>query len=102
AATFGNPDSAGVPEGMVATTATLPYNDIPALKALFQTRGKDIAAVIVEPVAGNMGCVPPQAGFLEAIIEQADAHGALAVFDEVMTGSRLARGGAQERFRLRP
>jgi glutamate-1-semialdehyde 2,1-aminomutase len=102
AATFGNPDSAGVPEGMVSTTATLPYNDIAALKSLFQARGKDIAAVIVEPVAGNMGCVPPVAGFLEAIIEQADAHGALAVFDEVMTGSRLARGGAQERYRLKP
>jgi glutamate-1-semialdehyde 2,1-aminomutase len=102
AATFGNPDSAGVPEGMVATTATLPYNDIGALKALFQARGKDIAAVIVEPVAGNMGCVPPVPGFLEAIIEQSEAHGALAIFDEVMTGSRLARGGAQERYRLRP
>jgi glutamate-1-semialdehyde 2,1-aminomutase len=102
AATFGNPDSAGVPEGMVATTATLPYNDIAALKTLFQTRGKDIAAVIVEPVAGNMGCVPPQPGFLEAIVEECEAHGALAVFDEVMTGSRLARGGAQERYRLRP
>lgn len=102
AATFGNPDSAGVPEGMVATTATLPYNDLAALEALFQARGKDIAAVIVEPVAGNMGCVAPKPGFLEAIIALSDAHGALAVFDEVMTGSRLARGGAQERFRLKP
>jgi glutamate-1-semialdehyde 2,1-aminomutase len=102
AATFGNPDSAGVPEGMVATTATLPYNDVAALKALFQARGKDIAAVIVEPVAGNMGCVPPLPGFLEGIVEQCEAHGALAIFDEVMTGSRLARGGAQERYRLRP
>jgi glutamate-1-semialdehyde 2,1-aminomutase len=102
AATFGNPDSAGVPEGMVATTATLPYNDTAALKGLFEARGKDIAAVIVEPVAGNMGCVPPLPGFLEAIVEQSEAHGALAVFDEVMTGSRLARGGAQERYRLRP
>jgi glutamate-1-semialdehyde 2,1-aminomutase len=102
AATFGNPDSAGVPEGMVATTATLPYNDVAALKALFRTRGKDIAAVIVEPVAGNMGCVPPLPGFLQAILDQAEAHGALVVFDEVMTGSRLARGGAQERYGLRP
>jgi len=102
AATFGNPDSAGVPEGMVATTATLPYNDISALKALFSARGRDIAAVIVEPVAGNMGCVPPVAGFLAAIIDECEAHGALAIFDEVMTGSRLARGGAQERYRLKP
>jgi glutamate-1-semialdehyde 2,1-aminomutase len=102
AATFGNPDSAGVPEGMVATTATLPYNDVAALRALFQARGREIAAVIVEPVAGNMGCVPPKPGFLEAIVAESDAHGALAIFDEVMTGSRLARGGAQERFRLRP
>jgi glutamate-1-semialdehyde 2,1-aminomutase len=102
AATFGNPDSAGVPEGMVATTATLPYNDVAALKALFQARGKDIAAMIVEPVAGNMGCVPPLPGFLAAIVEQCEVHGALAIFDEVMTGSRLARGGAQELYRLRP
>ncbi len=102
AATFGNPDSAGVPEGMVATTASLPYNDVAALRALFSARGRDIAAVIVEPVAGNMGCVPPAAGFLSAIIEQCDAHGALTIFDEVMTGSRLARGGAQELYGLRP
>jgi glutamate-1-semialdehyde 2,1-aminomutase len=102
AATFGNPDSAGVPEGMVTTTATLPYNDIAALRALFDSRGRDIAAVIVEPVAGNMGCVAPVPGFLAAIIELAEANGALAIFDEVMTGSRLARGGAQERFGLRP
>ena len=102
AATFGNPDSAGVPEGMVATTATLPYNDISALKALFSARGRDVAAVIVEPVAGNMGCVPPVPGFLAAIIDECEAHGALAIFDEVMTGSRLARGGAQERYGLKP
>ncbi|HWP08789.1 MAG TPA: glutamate-1-semialdehyde 2,1-aminomutase [Polyangiaceae bacterium] len=102
AATFGNPDSAGVPEGMVATTATLAYNDVPGLKALFSSRGKDIAAVIVEPVAGNMGCVPPAPGFLASIIELCEAHGALAIFDEVMTGSRLARGGAQELYGLKP
>ncbi|HEX5100210.1 MAG TPA: glutamate-1-semialdehyde 2,1-aminomutase [Polyangiaceae bacterium] len=102
AATFGNPDSAGVPEGMVATTATLAYNDVPGLKGLFSSRGKDIAAVIVEPVAGNMGCVPPAPGFLAAIIELCEAHGALAIFDEVMTGSRLARGGAQELYGLKP
>ena len=102
AATFGNPDSAGVPEGMVATTATLPYNDVPALRALFSARGSEIAAVIVEPVAGNMGCVPPAPGFLAAIIELCEAKGALAIFDEVMTGSRLARGGAQELYGLKP
>ncbi len=102
AATFGNPDSAGVPEGMVATTATLPYNDVPALKALFSARGRDIAAVIVEPVAGNMGCVPPAPGFLAGIIELCDANGALAIFDEVMTGSRLSRSGAQGLYGLRP
>jgi glutamate-1-semialdehyde 2,1-aminomutase len=102
AATFGNPDSAGVPEGMVATTATLPYNDVAALKALFSARGRDIAAVIVEPVAGNMGCVPPAPGFLATIIELCEANGALAVFDEVMTGSRLSRGGAQGLYGLRP
>ena len=102
AATFGNPDSAGVPEGMVATTATLPYNDVPAMRALFAARGSEIAAVIVEPVAGNMGCVPPAPGFLAAIIELCEAKGALAIFDEVMTGSRLARGGAQELYGLKP
>jgi glutamate-1-semialdehyde 2,1-aminomutase len=87
---------------MVSTTATLPYNDPAALKALFSARGKEIAAVIVEPVAGNMGCIPPAPGFLAGIVELAEAHGALAVFDEVMTGSRLARGGAQQRFGLTP
>jgi len=102
AATFGNPDSAGVPEGMVATTATLPYNDSAALSALFKARGKDIAAVIVEPVAGNMGLVPPRPGFLKAIVAVAEDHGALAIFDEVMTGSRVARGGAQERYGVTP
>jgi glutamate-1-semialdehyde 2,1-aminomutase len=102
AATFGNPDSAGVPEGMVATTATLAYNDLDALRALFAARGKEIAAVIVEPVAGNMGLVPPRDGFLALIVSLCEAHGALAIFDEVMTGSRLARGGAQELYGLKP
>ena len=102
AATFGNPDSAGVPEGMVRTTATLPYNDSAALGALFRERGGEIAAVIVEPVAGNMGLVPPEPGFLESIVALSKEHGALAIFDEVMTGSRVARGGAQERYGLTP
>jgi glutamate-1-semialdehyde 2,1-aminomutase len=102
AATFGNPDSAGVPEGMVATTATLAYNDLDGLRALFAERGREIASVIVEPVAGNMGLVPPADGFLALIISLCETHGALAIFDEVMTGSRVARGGAQERFGLKP
>jgi glutamate-1-semialdehyde 2,1-aminomutase len=101
-ATFGVPDSAGVPEGTARTTLTLPFNDIEALRALFASRGAEIAAVIVEPVVGNMGCVPPVPGFLEAIIEQCKQHGALSIFDEVMTGCRLARGGAQERYGLTP
>jgi glutamate-1-semialdehyde 2,1-aminomutase len=102
AITFGHPDSAGVPEGMVATTATLPYNDVAALNALFEQRGSEIAAVIVEPVAGNMGCVAPAPGFLQGIVTLCQKHGALSVFDEVMTGSRVARGGAQERYGLKP
>jgi glutamate-1-semialdehyde 2,1-aminomutase len=87
---------------MVATTATLAYNDLDALRALFAARGKEIAAVIVEPVAGNMGLVPPRDGFLALIVSLCEAHGALAIFDEVMTGSRLARGGAQELYGLKP
>ncbi len=101
-ATFGVPDSAGVPEGTAKTTLTLPFNDEAALNALFAARGHEIAAVIVEPVVGNMGCVPPQPGFLAAIIDKCKENGALSIFDEVMTGCRLARGGAQELFGLRP
>lgn len=101
-ATFGVPDSGGVPEGTAKTTLTLPFNDIAALRDLFSKRGQEIAAVIVEPVVGNMGCVPPIPGFLEAIIEVCHSSGALSIFDEVMTGCRLALGGAQERFGLRP
>ena len=102
AATFGSPDSAGVPAATVASTVTSPYNDVTALRELFAREGQRIAAVIVEPVAGNMGCVPPVPGFLEAIVELCERHGAVSVFDEVMTGCRLAPGGAQERYRLRP
>ena len=102
AATFGVPDSAGVPTATAGATLTLPYNDTRALEELFSKRGKEIAAVIVEPVVGNMGCVPPEAGFLEGIIEQCKRHGAVSIFDEVMTGSRVARGGMQERAGVRP
>jgi glutamate-1-semialdehyde 2,1-aminomutase len=101
-ATFGAPDSGGVPEGIARTTLTLPFNDASALASLFAARGKEIAAVIVEPVVGNMGCVPPEPGYLEAIVRLCREHGAISVFDEVMTGCRLARGGAQERFGVSP
>lgn len=101
-ATFGNPDSAGVPSGVVANTASLPFNDESALRALFEREGGRIAAVIVEPVVGNMGLVPPQPGFLESIIELCRQHGAVSIFDEVMTGSRLSRAGAQGLFGMTP
>jgi len=102
AATFGSPDSAGVPAAVVASTATTPYNDTQALANLFARDGARIAAVIVEPVAGNMGCVPPEPGFLESVLDLCRHHGAVSVFDEVMTGSRLSAGGAQGLFGLRP
>ena len=102
AATFGVPDSAGVPASTAANTVTLPYNDPGALKALFAARGAEIAAVIVEPVVGNMGVVPPAPGYLQAIVEACRAHGAVSIFDEVMTGCRVARGGMQERAGVRP
>jgi glutamate-1-semialdehyde 2,1-aminomutase len=102
AATFGNPDSAGVPASAVATTATLGFNDRDALEQVFASQGDRIAAVIVEPVAGNMGCVPPEPQFLETLVALCSRHGALSIFDEVMTGCRLAPGGAQERYGIRP
>ncbi len=101
-ATFGTPDSAGVPEAMARGTLTLPYNDAAALAQLFAERGKDIAAVIVEPVVGNMGVVAPVAGFLEAIVDECHRAGAVSIFDEVMTGSRVALGGMQQRAGVRP
>jgi glutamate-1-semialdehyde 2,1-aminomutase len=102
AATLGVPDSAGVPARMAEGTLTLPFNDRAALASLFAKRGGEIAAVIVEPVVGNMGCVPPEPGFLEAIVDECRRAGSLSIFDEVMTGCRLAPGGAQELFGLRP
>lgn len=101
-ATFGVPDSGGVPEGTAKTTLTMPYNDVAALQKAFEGRGAEIACVIVEPVVGNMGCVPPEPGFLAAIVDLCKQHGAVSIFDEVMTGSRLARGGAQELYGLVP
>jgi glutamate-1-semialdehyde 2,1-aminomutase len=101
-ATLGLPDTAGVPSAFAATTLALPYNSISAVEAAFQKLGDKIAAVIVEPVAGNMGCVPPAPGFLEALRELCTKYGALLIFDEVMTGFRVALGGAQQRYRIRP
>jgi glutamate-1-semialdehyde 2,1-aminomutase len=101
-ATFGAPDSAGVPAATVQGTVTAPYNDADALRDLFAREGSRIAAVIVEPVAGNMGCVPPEPGFLQAIVSLCEQYGAVSIFDEVMTGSRLSRGGAQQRYGLKP
>ncbi|HMD48019.1 MAG TPA: glutamate-1-semialdehyde 2,1-aminomutase [Bryobacteraceae bacterium] len=101
-ATLGIADTAGVPESFAATTIALPYNSVEAVEAAFRERGGKIAAVIVEPVVGNMGCVPPAAGFLEALRRITEQHGALLIIDEVMTGFRLALGGAQERYGIKP
>jgi len=100
-ATLNLPDSAGVPEEFVRFTLTLPYNNLAAVEKVFVEREKEIAAVIVEPVAGNMGCVPPAKGFLEGLRALTEKHGALLIFDEVITGFRVAYGGAQERFGVR-
>lgn len=102
AATFGVPDSAGVPDALARLTVTLDYNDAQALCALFAEHGDDIAAVIVEPVSGNMGCVPPASGYLETIIECCRKYGAVSIFDEVMTGCRIGPSGAQGRWGLMP
>jgi len=102
ALTFGNPSSAGVPAETAAHTFVLDYNDSSQLKKLFAGKGKDIACVIVEPVAGNMNLVLPASGFLETLREECTRHGALLIFDEVMTGFRVALGGAQARYGIRP
>ncbi len=100
-ATLGLPDSPGVPVSLAQHTLTVPFNDPAALEAIF-LQHHDIAAVIIEPVVGNMGCVPPQPDFLEVCREVTSQHGALLIFDEVMTGFRLARGGAQQLYGIRP
>jgi len=102
ALTFGNPSSAGVPADTASHTLVLDYNDVPQIKALFEKRGAQIAGVIVEPVAGNMNLVLPQPGFLEALREECTRHGAVLILEEVMTGFRVALGGAQARFGIRP
>ena len=101
-ATFGVPDSPGVPKGVAENTITLPYNDIDAVKQLFDELGDTIACIIVEPVAGNMGCVPPVEGFLETLRDVTKAHGALLIFDEVMCGFRASSGGAQKLYNIKP
>lgn len=101
-ATLGLPDSPGVPKSTTAATLTAPYNDLEAVKALFVENPDDIAGVILEPVVGNAGFIVPDAGFLEGLRELTKEYGALLVFDEVMTGFRIAYGGAQEKFGITP
>ncbi|MFK2905726.1 glutamate-1-semialdehyde 2,1-aminomutase [Dyella ginsengisoli] len=102
ALTFGVPTSPGVPKQNADLTLTLPYNDLDAAKALFAEQGEQIAGLIIEPVAGNMNCILPREGYLQGLRELCDAHGALLIFDEVMTGFRVALGGAQAHYGVRP
>jgi glutamate-1-semialdehyde 2,1-aminomutase len=102
ALTFGNPDSAGVPKEFTAHTIVLPYNDAEAVREVFDANPDQIAGVIMEPVIGNAGLILPVDGFLQALRDITAGHGALLIFDEVMTGFRLSAGGAQERFGIRP
>src|ERR1700722_12518275 len=101
-ATLGLPDSPGVPKGFSDTTLTVPYNDIEAVEATFGAYKDKIAAVIVEPVCGNMGCIPPNGGFLEALRRITTAYESLLIFDEVMTGFRVHPGGAQHLYNIKP
>ncbi|MBA3563267.1 MAG: glutamate-1-semialdehyde 2,1-aminomutase [Gammaproteobacteria bacterium] len=102
ALTHGVPTSPGVPAAATADTLLLPFNDIDAVRARFAEVGGTIAAIIVEPVAGNMNCVPPVSGFLEGLREVCDDHGSLLIFDEIMTGFRVALGGAQAKYGVKP
>ncbi|HEX9203194.1 MAG TPA: glutamate-1-semialdehyde 2,1-aminomutase [Vicinamibacteria bacterium] len=101
-ATLGIPGSPGVPEGTVADTLVAPFNDVKAVEAVFAEHGRDLAAVIVEPVCGNMGCVAPREGYLEALREITKRAGTVLLFDEVMTGFRLSLGGAQKLYGITP
>lgn len=102
ALTHGQPDSAGVPSALAELTVALPFNDVTALRSVFMAEGSKIAAVIVEPVPANAGLYLPREGFLEVLRQQCSQYGAVLIFDEVMTGFRLARGGYQERCKLEP
>lgn len=102
ALTLGAPSSPGIPKAVTDDTLTLVYNDTTCLEHAFETHGDDIAAVIVEPVAGNMNCVPPTTAFLQALREHCDRHGSVLIFDEVMTGFRVALGGAQAHYGITP
>src|SRR5881296_1277872 len=101
-ATLGLPDSPGVPRSLASLTAVLPFNNPDALKSEFERHGKDIACVIVEPIAGNMGCVAPRAGYLDRLRDLTKRSGSILIFDEVMTGFRVARGGAQQVYGIEP
>jgi glutamate-1-semialdehyde 2,1-aminomutase len=101
-ATFGVPDSLGVPSDLARLTLTVAYNDLDAVRAALEAEGRDVAAVIVEPVAGNMGVVPPAPGFLAGLRELTARHGACLIFDEVITGFRVGYGGAQARYGVTP
>ena len=102
ALTLGVPNSPGVPAAVADLTVTLPYNDLEAVTQCLAARGRDVAAIIVEPVAGNMNCIPPVAGYLEGLRERCDEHGCLLIFDEVMTGFRVALQGAQGLYGITP
>ena len=102
ALTLGQPSSAGVPREVSQNTLVLPYNDLPAVEEMMSQFGFDVATIIVEPVAGNMGCVPPEPGFLEGLRAVCDQYGCVLIFDEVMTGFRVALGGAQALYGVRP
>ena len=101
-ATLGLPDSPGVPKGFSDTTITVPFNNVEAVEEAFRAHGDKIAGIIVEPVCGNMGCIPPNAGFLEALRRICDQYQSLLIFDEVMTGFRVSPGGAQQLYNIRP
>lgn len=102
ALTLGEPSSPGIPAALAELTITLPYNDIEQVRETFARVGDEIACIIVEPVAGNMNCIPPEPGFLQGLREVCDRHGSLLIFDEVMSGFRVSLGGAQERYGVRP
>jgi glutamate-1-semialdehyde 2,1-aminomutase len=101
-ATFGLPDSPGVPEALAKFTLTVAYNDLEAVQDIAKREGEEIACIIVEPVAGNMGCVPPEPGFLAGLRQICDQYGIVLIFDEVMTGFRVAYGGAQQLYHIKP